>query len=133
MRVAVEASANLTAEHDESLRPFAPELRIGRGLASLCCPEGGASRSAVQGCGCPVRVSDCERRHQCGIAAQRCAASRGPVNDHIEAAPIIRVHTGRRGVHQPLLWHYVAFGTHGFSRYADPRVFERLISGREVR
>ena len=120
MRVAVEASANLTAEHDESLRPFAPELRLGRGLASLCCPEGSAVEVGRTGLRLP---GACERRHQCGIAAQRRAVSRGPVNDHIEAVPIIRVHTGRCGVHQPLLWHYLAFGTHGFSRYADPRVF----------
>ena len=64
------------------------------------------------------------------MASQHSAVPlcRGPVNDHIEAAPIIRVHTGRCGVHQPLLWHYLAFGAHGFSRYADPRVFQRLSS-----
>ena len=105
MRVTVEGSANLTAEHDESLRPFAQELRIDRGLESLCCPEGSAVEVGRTGLRLP---GACERRHQCGIAAQRCAVSRDPVNDHIEAAPIIRVHTGRRGVHQPLLWHYLA-------------------------
>ncbi|OLP84412.1 hypothetical protein AK812_SmicGene34727 [Symbiodinium microadriaticum] len=42
VRVAVEASANLTAEHDESLRPHA---------------RAAPSTSVVQGCGCPVRVS----------------------------------------------------------------------------
>ena len=72
MRIAVEASANLTAEHDESLRPFAPELRIGRGLASLCCPEGSAVEVGRTGLRLP---GACERRHQCGIAAQRCAVS----------------------------------------------------------
>ena len=75
VRVAVEASANLTAEHDESLRPFAPELRIGRGLASLCCPEGSAVEVGRTGLRLP---GACERRHQCGIAAQRCAVMSWP-------------------------------------------------------
>ena len=128
MRVAVEASPNLAAEHDESLRPFSLEFRVGRGFASLCCPKG----SAVDVGRARLRLPRAgERRHQRGIAAQRRAVGCGSVDDHIEATPIISAHPRCRGVDQPLLGHDLAFGTHGFSGNADPRVFECFSSPRE--
>ena len=43
MRVAVEASANLTAEHDESLRPFRPGAP-GRSRPCVALLSGGRRR-----------------------------------------------------------------------------------------
>ena len=94
MRVAVEASPNLAAEHDESLRPFSLEFRVRRGFASLCCPKG----SAVDVGRARLRLPRAgERRHQRGIAAQRRAVGCGSVDDHIEATPIIPIRLAWQG------------------------------------
>ena len=78
---------------------------LSSGYAALF--RGSATRKAAPSCAAAGlrETCACQRRHECGVAAQGFSERRRSVNYEVQAAPVIRADVGCCCVRQPLLDH----------------------------